>query len=165
MNEQEEEFLHLANSIENLNSSWRILKEIVEVKSSPVLLNAAFQYALIEYSKPYRYSCGEVLNEKGKPKRYKLDAQFIPPDSLDLHKRITDARDQLHAHSDLTLLEAKVYVCDSEYGKSVNYSRNIIHGTEELKNINSILDLIEGTLDALYERERQLKLKLPVNSA
>ncbi len=66
MTEQEEEFLHLASCIENLNSAWRILQELKTEKATPVLIDAAFQYALIEYSKPYKVSYGNVLTEKGK---------------------------------------------------------------------------------------------------
>jgi len=56
-----------------------------------------------------------------------------------------------------------VYVRSSEYGKSVNYSKNNISGTEEFKNIESIIALIEETLHVLYKKEIELKQKLPTN--
>lgn len=163
MTEQEEEFLHLAICIKNLNSSWRILQELKIQKTTPTLINVAFQFTLIEYSKSYKTSFGKTLDKKGKQRKYLLDTQFIPEEYLELHKRILIARDQLHAHSDLTLLEANVYVIDSEYGKSVNYSSNIIYGTEEFENIELIIDLIERTVDALYKKEKQIKQQLPLN--
>lgn len=163
MTEQEEEFLHLAICIKNMNSSWRILQELKMQKTTPTLINAAFQFALIEYSKSYKTSFGKTLDKKGKQRKYLLDTQFIPEEYLELHKRILIARDQLHAHSDLTLLEANVYVIDSEYGKSVNYSSNIIYGTEEFENIELIIDLIERTVDVLYKKEKQIKQQLPLN--
>lgn len=160
MTKQEEEFLHLAICIENLNSSWRILQELKDKKGSPVLINAAFQFSLIEYSKSFKISYGNVSNEK---RKLKLDTKYIPDKYLELHNRILNARDKLHAHSDLTLWDAKVYVRSSEYGKSVNYSKNNISGTEEFKNIESIIALIEETLHVLYKKEIELKQKLPTN--
>jgi hypothetical protein len=101
-----------------------------------------------------------VSNEK---RKLKLDTKYTPHKYLELHNRIVNARDKLHAHSDLTLLDAKVYVRSSEYGKSVNYSKNNISGTEEFKNIESIIALIEETLHVLYKKEIELKQKLPTN--
>ncbi|XOF34259.1 MAG: hypothetical protein ACL93V_02900 [Candidatus Electrothrix sp. YB6] len=156
-------FVFFRESIWHLNTAWRILKEIKTGAGTPILVNAAFQFALIEYCKPYKHSYGNIKNAKGKLNQHQLDQNCIPPEYLSLHQRIIDARDQIHAHGDLTVLYAKVYVEESPYGKIAGYVRNVVHGTEELENIDSIIDLIEQTLDSMYEEEEKLKQKLPID--
>jgi hypothetical protein len=51
MKEQEEIYIHLANSIDSLNRVWRILNKIKQEKDNS-LAGYAFEFALIEYSKP-----------------------------------------------------------------------------------------------------------------
>ena len=104
MTEQEEDFIHFSACITWLNKAWRLLLAIREQSDNP-LIGPAFRFALIEYSKPYKLSCGTL-------KKRKLDTEFIPPNLLALHKQIVDSRDQVHAHSDLTLMEAKLSVHD-----------------------------------------------------
>ena len=158
-----EYFVFFRESIWHLNTAWRILTEIKTGAGTPILVNAAFQFALIEYCKPYKRSDGNIKNAKGKPIRYHLDQKYIPPEYSSLHQRITNARDQIHAHGDLTVLDAKVYVEESAYGKVAGYVRNVIHGTEELEHIDSIIDLIEQTLDSMHEEEEKLKQELPID--
>jgi hypothetical protein len=163
MTEQEEKYVHFGSCIDDLNSAWRLLHEIKQCKGNS-LVGAAFQFALIEYSKPYKVSLGAVSNSKGRPIPYKLDESRIPPKHIELHKRIIDARDQIHAHSDLTVMEAKLYVKNSPQGRVVGAVQNKITGTEELSKIDAIIGLIEETLDRMYEDVKQLEAALPVNS-
>jgi hypothetical protein len=156
MNLQKEKYIHFATCIENLNNAWRILQEIKQSKDN-LLVGPAFQFALIEYSKPYRHSHGTI-------KKYELDDEHIPFNHHKMHKRILDARDQIHAHSDLTVMEAKLYIDNTKYRKFVSISQNIIRGTEEFPNIDDIIDLIEQTLDSMYEKAKQLEAELPQNS-
>ena len=157
MTQQEEEFVHLVSCIQNLNNAWLILQEIRHHTESPRLVNAAFQFALIEYAKPYTTSRGTVQN-------HRLDEKYIPAEHLELHARILQARHQIHAHSDLTVMDAKLYVTDTPNGKIAGHSQNIIHGTEEMRNLDSIIDLIEQTLDSMYEEEKRLEQRLPANA-
>ena len=154
---QLEEYAHLLTCIDNLNEARQILLNIKKSSDNP-LVNPAFQFALIEYSKPYKKSRGEV-----KP-NHKLKNEHVPPQYLDLHHKIINARDQIHAHSDLTVDDAKVYVFNTNYGKRVGISKNIIYDTEMLEKIDAIIDLIEQSLDSMHEKEKQLKTTLPVNS-
>jgi hypothetical protein len=80
----------------------------------------------------------------------------------DLHKRITDARDQVHAHSDLTVMDAKILMNEIRDMPPL-ISQNIISGLEELKNIDAIQRLIEATLENMYEEEKRLVPQLPCN--
>ncbi len=159
MTPQEERYVHFVSSIDNLNKAWRILQEIREYKGSP-LVGPAFQFALVEYSKPYRNSRGRV----GKGVKYKLEDVHIPAKHRELHKRILAARDQIHAHSDLTVKEAKLYVVNTSSGKYASRVQKAIRGTEELSNIDSIIELIEQTLDSVYIEVKRLETALPINS-
>jgi len=163
MTEQEEEYVHFVSCIDDLNDAWRLLQEIKQCKGNS-LVGAAFQFALIEYSKPYKVSIGTVSNSKGKSIPRKLDESHIPATHIQLHKRIIDARDQILAHSDLTVMEAKLYVKNSPHGKIVGTGQNKIYGTEELSNIDTIIDLIERTLDSMYVEAERLAAALPVTS-
>ena len=157
MTEQEEHYIHFASSIENLNNAWRILKTIKKKKNNS-LSGAAFQFALIEYAKPYTNSRGNVL------KNYKLDESFIPLTHIELHQRIIQSRNQILAHADLTIKEAKLHVAQIKSGKFVGIIQNVVWGTEELANIDSIIELIEKTLDKMYIEEKRLESLLPINS-
>jgi hypothetical protein len=163
MTHQEEHYVHFVSSIENLNNAWRILQEIKQCKGNP-LVSAAFQFALIEYAKPYKDSFGVALNGKGKPIKYKLDNTHIPDKYLDLHKRVLDARDQIYAHADLTVKEAKVYIANTSCGVHASIVQNVIRGTEELSNIDVIIDLIEQTLEKMYVEVKLLEAKLTPSS-
>lgn len=152
---QEEKYIHFVSCIDSLDSAWRLICTVKEQRGlGNPLIGAAFRYALIEYSKPYTKSQGVVK------RNWFLDATFVPQDMLDLHKRITNARDQIHAHSDLTVIEAKLHVSEIQ-GMPPFISRNRIHGLEEFNNIDDIQLLIEATLDNMYTEEKRLAASLP----
>ena len=161
MSEQEEKYLHFVSCIDDLNNAWRLLQEIKKCGGNS-LVDVAFQFALIQYSKSYKCAYGSVLNSKGKPTSYKLDESHIPINYAELHSRIISGRDQIHAHSDLTVREAKLYISDTSDGKIVTKIQNKICETEELSNIDSLIDLIEHSLDSMYKKAKQLESDLPI---
>ncbi len=163
MTPERDYFVFFRESNWHLNTAWRILKEIKTGAGTPILVNAAFQFALIEYCKPYKRSNGNIRNAKGKFNQHQLDLKFIPPEYLPLHQRIIDARDTIHAHGDLTAIDAEVYVKESPHEKIVGYIRKGIDGTKEIKNIDSIIYLIEQTLDSMYKEEKRLTQSLPID--
>ena len=150
MTEQEEEFIHFVLCIECLNRVWRLMNTIKDAQSSS-LVGFAFRFALVEYSKPYNSSRGTFK------KKRKLDTSCIPPDLLALHTRIVNSRDQIHAHSDLTVMDAKLYISEIQGKRFTTISRNIVTGVEELPNIDEIQVLIERTLDNMYIKEKVLE--------
>lgn len=153
---EQEEYVHFVSSIDDLNNAWRLLQEIKQCKSSSLVV-ATFQFALIEYSKPYRSSRGTI-------KRHVLKKDLLPHKHIELHRRILAARDQIHAHSDLTVIEAKLYVKNTVYGKIVGTVQNKVYPSEEISNIDAIIDLIEQTLDSMYIEVEQLEAALPFSS-
>ena len=151
MKEEHEEFIHFVTCIDRLNSAWLTLSAIKAAGDSP-LVGPAFRFALVQYAMPYNRSDGPI--KKGR----RLATSYVPAHLLDLHKRLLDARNQMHAHADLTLMEAKLYLTETRGAPSVTISGNYIHGLEELSNIEAIIQLIEGTLDNMYA-ERDVRVR------
>lgn len=154
MTGQEEKYIHFASCVRWLNNAWRLLQVIREQPAGP-LTGPAFRFALVEYCKPYKLSHGAVG-------RYKLDTMRIPTDLLSLHSRIIDSRDQIHAHSDLTVMDAKLSVHEFMGQRYSQIAQNRITGLEELPNIDEVIRLIEGTLDNMYVEEKRLEAALPL---
>ena len=146
MTQQEEQYVHFASCTDSLNSAWRILHEI---KQSPgnSLIGTAFQFAIIEYAKPYMTSFGIA-------RQHKLDDRYVPSAHRDLHKRLID--------TDLTVMDAKLHVANTSIGQRAFIVQNVIHGAIEPTNIDSIIDLIEQTLDPMYVETKRLEKQLPL---
>lgn len=118
MTRQEEQYIHFVSCINNLNEAWRILQIIKQSNDNP-LIGPAFQFALIEYSKPYFESRGVVKTN------HRLGLKHIPTRYHGLHNEILTARKQLHAHSDLTVQDARVFVTNTDYGKHVGTASSV----------------------------------------
>ena len=157
MTKNEEAYVHFVSCSNDLNEAWRILHVIKGDIANP-LVGAAFCYALVAYARPYVSSHGEHSAT------HKLDDKFIPEDDRALHRRLIGVRHKIHAHSDLTVREAKLYVTATPSGKWVGAVQNVIMGTEELSNIDAIISMIEGTLRSMYVEIQALEAALPVNS-
>lgn len=154
MSDQHETHLHFLVCIDRLNNAWATLNAVRAAKDNP-LVGPAFRYALVEYATPYTRSDGPI-------KRYRhLDETWVPTEYLALHKRILAARSQVQAHADLTVLEAQLHISEIQGKQYISRVQNMIHGLEEIGNIDEIISLIEGTLRNMYaEREvREHSLK------
>jgi hypothetical protein len=149
----EEKYVHFVESIDALNRAWRLLKEVQAAKQSSLIVSAAFKFALIEYSKPYRRTVG-VLG------KYKLGDEYVPVSQIDLHKRLLDWRDKVLAHSDLTLKEASVTAAMYSHGPIVTVLSNTIDAAQDIQNIETIITLIEQTLDRMYAELPRFKMLL-----
>lgn len=149
MTEQEEHFVHFVSCITWLNNAWRLLN-MIHTQSENPLIGPAFRFALVEYCKPYKLSHG--INKK-----FKLDTSFIPKERLSLHERIISSRDHIHAHSDLTVMDAKLHVHEFMGQRYTLIPQNKIHDTEELSNLQEIVALIEATLENMYAQEKVLE--------
>jgi hypothetical protein len=154
MTKQEEQYVHFVSCTDSLNDAWRILHEIKQSRSHP-LVGAAFQFALIQYSKPY-------LTSFGVTGRHKLNNNYVPSTHRDLHDRLIATRNQVLAHSDLTVMEAKLHVANISVGQRAFIAQNVIYGAIELSNIDSIIELIEHTLISMYAERDRLEKQLPL---
>jgi hypothetical protein len=153
MTEQEEKFVHFASCITSLNNAWCILQTIQTQPGNP-LVGAAFRFALVEYCKAYKSS--RRINKKP----LYLKTELIPHAYIPLHERIITSRDQIHAHCDLTVMEAKLHVHEFMGQTHAQISQNVITGLEELPNLQEINALIEGTLKNMYIKEKKLEAAL-----
>jgi hypothetical protein len=155
--QQEEHYIHFVSCTDSLNSAWRILHEI---KNSPgnSLIGTAFQFAIIEYAKPYRTSYGSIV------RHHKLPDTYVPPAYRDLHQRLLDTRDKILAHADLTVMEAKLHVANVSMGQRAFIAQNVLYGAAELSNIDSVIALVEQTLDAMYLEADRLQKQLPLTT-
>lgn len=164
--EIEQQLLELGQHEDSLQASWKIMRAVKANRGTAdaILLGAAFRYGLVEYSKPFRNSRGTWKDSKGRPISFKLDDRFTPGDQAELHDRILSDRDQIHAHSDLSPLDPGVYAAESCGVRFVGRSQNIVHGTELLTEIDSIIRLIECTLDNLKAELARLKSQYPVRA-
>lgn len=156
MNEQEERFVHFVSCITWLNNAWRLLGTIHTQPKNP-LRGPAFRFALVEYCKPYKLSHG--INKK-----FKLDTLLIPQEYLQLHERIISSRDQIHAHVDLTIMDAKLHVHEFMGQRYTLIPQNIIYIDEELQNLQEIIALLEGAPSTTCTFNRKLlNMRLPPN--
>jgi len=160
MSKQEEEYIHLVSSSGALNNSRKILLEIKRQKDNP-LLGPAFQFALVEYSKPYTISYGAELDKKGNPKyKFILTDKFISDEFKDLHNQILTDRKKMHAHDDLSIKDAKVLVSKTRSDKFVGIIQNKIYPIEKITKIDEIIQMIEMSLDKMYFKISELQKKL-----
>ena len=149
------DFIHFAMCMRKLNDAWATLHAVRESGDGP-LIGPAFRFALVEYATPYTASYDLAK------KRYILDNRYVPSDLVELHKRIVDARHTVHAHADMSVADAKLYVTVTQGRPSAQISSNYIHGLEELPNIEEIIRLVEGTLDNMYgDQESRLAALQP----
>lgn len=164
MSRQEENYIHFVSSCETLKNSMQILKETKRDMNHP-LAGAAFQFALVEYSKPYTTSYGAERNKKGNRKhKFCLGTDFVPDRFKEFHNKIVTARKQLHAHDDLSLKDAKLYVSKTKVGKMVGTIQNNIDPTDKLSRIDEIIEMIDKTLDNMYDEIPILQDELPIKS-
>lgn len=155
MTQGHEGFIHFATCMQRLSGAWATLHAVKAAGDSP-LVGPAFRFALVEYATPYSRSDGPSNQ------RYQLPTSYVPSEFLELHQRILAGRNSVHAHADLTVLGAKLYVTETRGAPSVTISSNYIDGLEEMSNIDQIISLIEGTLHNMYaDQDARLRALQP----
>ncbi|MEO6918676.1 MAG: hypothetical protein ABI171_06610 [Collimonas sp.] len=153
MNQRNQMFIHFDICIDRLNGAWRTLKTIKEHPGHP-LVGSAFRFALVEYAVSYTRSDGP------NKERYRLDTRYVPVDFLPRHEHLLASRNQIQAHADLIIFDAKLSYIDHDGQRLVSIGLNNINGFEELPHIDEIILLIEGTLENMYADRDNLKLTL-----
>ena len=143
MNPHEEAYVHFQDCLSSLNRAWQIVQAIAANAPTPILTPAAYRMALVEYAKPFKTSYGAGR------RRLNLSIPRLQEGDLQLHSHLLALRDQTLAHSDLSLMEAKVYIHELA-GKPFPL---IISNTEpQLPEIAKVQGLIERVLDSLYSQ-------------
>jgi len=137
----DEAFIHFEECLNDLNSALRILEALQQAQIPPVLWAAAYHMALIEYAKPFKMSWG--VNKR----KHVLPTPLLPESGQQLHIQLLDLRDQVLAHSDLSVKDARVYVSEIS-GQPVPI---IVSNAEPvLPSIIAVKTHVEHMLDALY---------------
>lgn len=150
--ERTEYYLFFYQAIQDLNNALDTLVCLKESddKVSPIIFSAAFQFSLIQYAKPYRRNRRLVAVKKGVKQNYFFEENEYVPEGFEiLHKHILGLRDTFYAHSDMKVRSGKVYVDMTSNGAYVGHTENIVSGTDEYKNIDYIIEMIDNTLDLM----------------
>ena len=140
----EDRFHHLATCISNLQSALETLRTIRDASPDNPLIPAAFRFALVQYASPFTTSQGQT-------KRHILDSRHVPPEYVDLHNRIVTARHKVHAHSDLTLANARFKATGTESAPSAEIQGTYIDELAELPNIGLIIAMLNESIGKMYD--------------
>lgn len=137
---EEEEYIHFHECISSLNRCWVVIDELCKSDHSPIIFDASYRMALIEYSKPFKVS-------RGVTKRHRLSLPSLSEDQAVLHDRILKLRDTFLAHSDLVEKDAKIY-----QGKEMGLPLPVIISNTSplLPDKQEVKALVEFLLDNLY---------------
>jgi len=86
----------------------------------------------------------------------------VPPEHLDLHKRIVAARHRVHAHFDLTIMNATFRATGTRANPAAEVSGTHVDELKELPNIDQIISLVSDSIHNMYvDRDAQLKALNP----
>jgi hypothetical protein len=152
---EEERFHHLATSISRFHSALETLRTIKTALPENPLISLAFRFALVEYASPFTRSDGQL-------KRYTLDDKYVPAEYLNLHTRIITARHTVHAHSDLTIMNAQFKEIGTQANPELEIRGTYVDELKELQNIDQIITLLNELIHNMYlDLDAQLKALLP----
>jgi hypothetical protein len=130
-----------------------ILKDLISVGTeSELVATAAHELALIEYAKPFKKSFGEHQG-------YLLSEPDVSIGQLRLHHEILQLRDQVLAHSDLTVQETEFHLAEVRENRSITVISNV---EEPLPRLTDTIELIDSVTEKLFNQLSDLKKSLGV---
>jgi hypothetical protein len=144
MKEQKNLYYYLYECNNLFSHSKKLLQQLRSLHNLDNILHfAAFQYSLIEYTAPFTISNGPRINPNTTKRRhYQLDkAKYIEPQYHQLHDRIITTRNSFLARNDLTPKKAIIDTITTEGMTGITIVETHITGSEEIKNINHIIDM------------------------
>ena len=147
-----ESLIHFDRCIERLCSALETLRAIRSHGIHHQLAGAAFRFAVVEYAASFTKSYGGSRAEV-----YKLSKSYVPVRFMDLHERLLASRDQVQAHTDLSILDAKLSLREVDGQRLVTTYFKGISGLEELPNIDEFILLIDGTIKNMLPERNRLK--------
>lgn len=141
MARDDDAYIHFQECLTSLNRAWAILGKLDGSDVDPVLWTASYHMALIEYAKPFKESRGSNR------RRHSLTLPTLSADDTALHSQLLALRDQVLAHSDLTVKDAKLYPGEVG-GKVMPFIAS--NTAAPLPKRARVQQLVEHLLDALY---------------
>ena len=147
MNSEHEDYIHLNDSITSLNKAWKLLVELSNTNEKTLITRAAFELAIIEYAKPFKRSrgvSGRMLSLTEPPLRRK---------DLELHRKLLTLRDQVLAHSDLSIKGPMLHLGSIE-GQPLPIITQ--WNAPNLPDATTVRVLIETLLDILYNQYSEM---------
>ncbi|WP_115718933.1 hypothetical protein [Gallaecimonas mangrovi] len=140
----DEEYVHYQESITSLNRAWRTLCELESTPPGSAIWSAAYRMVIVEYCKPF------TISQINISERYKLPLPSVTDKCEKFHSRLLELRNQVMAHSDLGVLDAKVY-----YEQSAEFRAPVIvqNNIDNCPSVSDIKNQVEAVLDALYQQE------------
>ncbi len=149
-----DDVIHLAVCAERLSSCHQTLQDVKASLDHP-LSGPAFRYAVVEYMTLFNGS------RDGRGHSRRVPDECIPANHLALHERLRTTRNQLLAHSDMSVLGGSLDFEDRR-GLPIT-TTTLIHQDDlaELKNVDEFLDLVQGVRDNLFALRRVLLAALP----
>jgi len=147
-----ETFVHLDNSIDDLNDARDTLVAVLDAEKGR-LSRGAYKYGLIAYCRPF-------TNSKGPEKLLSLTNECVPGELLGLHKRILELRHKILAHTDSDIQNNELHLDDIGGRRHVAISSNILDSTELYSRVDEIIALIELELYFLLKRREEVKKSL-----
>lgn len=146
----DEEYVHFQESITSLNRAWRTLCELENAPSGNAIWSAAYRMVIVEYCKPF------TISQINRSERHKLPLPSLTDDCNNFHARLLELRNQVMAHSDLSVLDAKVcYDQTTEFPVPI-IAKNVLGN---LPSVSEMKNQVEAVLDALYQQNSQYELR------
>lgn len=148
------DIIHIDVCIERLASCHVTLRD-VKINLKHPLSGPAFRYAVVEYMTLFNPS----KDGQGLPRR--IPVAWIPANYLSLHERLKKTRNQLLAHSDMSVLDGSLNLEEAGGLPVATTTLTHVDDLAELKNVDEFLDLLQAVRDKLFEERRKQVVALP----
>ena len=142
-----DDIIHLDVCVERLSSCHVNLQDVKANLTHP-LAGPAFRYAVVEYMTLFNQS------KDGQGHSRKVPVDCIPANHVALHERLKKTRNQLLAHSDMSVLDGSLGFKDMR-GLPIT-TTTLTHQDDlaELKNVDEFLDLVQSVRNYLFAERR-----------
>ena len=139
--------IHIHLCVERLGNCRSTLLSVKGHAGHP-LAAPAFQYALVEYC-----TCFNTSRAADKTPR-KLERRFVPAEHEALHDRMLAARDQTHAHADMSILDPSIEFRQFEGRVMTTTTMTYVDPLAEIRNLDEIVNLLECVQTNLFAEIR-----------
>ncbi|MFA5974980.1 MAG: hypothetical protein WC859_02295 [Elusimicrobiota bacterium] len=155
-NKNEEMFVFNRFAFDDFTEALRAVRvskvlENVEAKSFLV------RYSVIAYCRPFTKCRGKIENT------IRLDESYVPPEHLPFHRQLLDLRDQLIAHTDLKVLDPKLYGWKTKVGPMYPIGFKPPDPKEVLKQVDSLEAIFSSVMDEAHRRITAMEKSLPLD--